>query len=74
MVEQKSLPKVMGGFWCGAVHDVGTIHRQKNLGNNNFVGRGERQEEVQGNWQKERPFKQDLKLVHRGRNLSFDGS
>ena len=31
----------------------------------------ERQEGIQGNWQKESPFKQDLELVKRRSDLSF---
>ena len=47
---------------------------KKSMGQSSLVGCGkERQEGIQGNWQKESPFKQYLELVKRGSDLSCDG-
>ena len=64
----------MGVLWHGAIStkNVGILHRQKSLGQSSFVRCGkEKQAGVQGNWQKESVFKQELEIAKR--DLSFNG-
>ena len=69
--------EVLGSVWCGtaSAKNVGTIHHQKSVGQNDF-GRCRKSDAIgDGRWQLEPQHKEELELVrHSTDDLRFDGS